>query len=217
LPGDGGGAKLTGVERPALPKLIGHGDVLLRLPVESDIDVVVDALQDREISRWTTVPWPYGQVEARTWAGLAARTRREGTALHLLIVDRLSGSLLGAVGAADLDWDGGVAEVGYWLAAVARGRGVATRALRVLTAFLLQAGMARCYAEVMAGNEASEGVLERVGYQREGVMRSVPAGRCGTDLERIDITTFSLLPTDAAAKELTGLDLAFGAAALDGA
>lgn len=202
------------MEGPELPKLIGCGDLLLRLPVESDLDAIVAALQDPEISRWTTIPWPYGPDQARIWAGLAARTRRERSGLHLLIVDRSSGSLLGATGASDLDWDGRVAEVGYWLAAEARGRGAATGALRVLTAFLLQAGMARCYAEVMAGNSASERVLERAGYRKEGVMRSLPSGSCGIDEARIDITMYSLLPADPAARELFGLELAFGAAAL---
>jgi RimJ/RimL family protein N-acetyltransferase len=182
---------------------------------EADLDDLVTALADPEISRWTTVPSPYGPDEARTWAALASRTHRERTALHLLVTERRSGALLGSVGAASLDWDGLVAEVGYWVAAPARRRGVASGALALLSGQLLQLGMQRCFAQVMAGNVGSERVLERVGYRREGVLRSMPTGRAAAPVgERADLAVFSLLPSDPAGRRLVGLDIAVGRDAL---
>ena len=52
--------------------------------------------------------------------------------------------------------------------------------------------MERVAAYVNVGNRASERVLERAGFTREGVIRSMPK----PDGRRVDKTLFSLLPTD---------------------
>jgi RimJ/RimL family protein N-acetyltransferase len=81
--------------------------------------------------------------------------------------------------------------VGYWVAAPARGRGVAVRAVRLLCAWGFEArGLPRIQLHTLPGNVASERVAERAGFTREGLLRSfaVMKGR------RTDITMFSLLP-----------------------
>jgi RimJ/RimL family protein N-acetyltransferase len=62
-----------------------------------------------------------------------------------------------------------VVELGYWLFVHARGRGVATRVVRELSNHAFANGIWRVEAHVRVGNEASERVLERVGFVREGV------------------------------------------------
>jgi len=81
-------------------------------------------------------------------------------------------------------------EVGYWVLPHARRRGVATRIARLLAEQAFALGVERVAAYVNVGNVASERVLERAGYLREGVVRSlpVPSGR------RVDKPLFSLLP-----------------------
>jgi RimJ/RimL family protein N-acetyltransferase len=57
-------------------------------------------------------------------------------------------------------------EVGYWLAAGARGRGVATRAVRLLTEWAgRELGVPTLWLQVMEGNERSVAVAERSGYR----------------------------------------------------
>jgi RimJ/RimL family protein N-acetyltransferase len=192
---------------PALPTALQHGNLVLRLPTRADTEAVVAACQDPEIPRWTRVPSPYGVAEAHTWFELAEAERAAGDGLHLLITE--GDALLGSTGLAGLDWPGGVAEVGYWVAAEARGRGVAGRALEVVAGWALQQGFQRLFADVIVGNDASERVLEKVGFQREGVQRSMPAGTCGTDpAARIDIAVWSLVAVDAAAARLRALSVA---------
>jgi RimJ/RimL family protein N-acetyltransferase len=189
---------------PALPTALQHGDLVLRLPTRADTDAVVSACQDPEIPRWTRVPSPYGVAEAHTWFELAEAERAAGDGLHLLITEQ--GSLLGSVGIVGLDWPGGVAEVGYWVSAEARGRGVAGRALEVVAGWGLQQGFRRLFADVIVGNDASERVLEKAGFRREGVQRSMPAGSCGTDpAARIDIAVWSLIAGDETASRLVSL------------
>ena len=64
------------------------------------------------------------------------------------------------------------AEIGYWLGRPFWGRGIATAAVKVLTAYGFETlGLIRIDARVRTGNAASVRVLEKVGYQREGLLR----------------------------------------------
>jgi RimJ/RimL family protein N-acetyltransferase len=87
----------------------------------------------------------------------------------------------------------GFAEIGYALFPDGRGRGYATRAVRLVAGWVFDAlGIGRLQARTSIGNVASERVLERVGFQREGIARAgflLPVSR-----ERPDTTMWSLLP-----------------------
>jgi RimJ/RimL family protein N-acetyltransferase len=72
------------------------------------------------------------------------------------------------------------AEIGYWLGETMWGRGIATDAVRLLTAHVFDEwNMLRLYAVPFADNLASRRVLEKAGYTCEGIMRSssVKAGQ----------------------------------------
>ena len=73
----------------------------------------------------------------------------------------------------------GQAEIGYWVAPWARGRGVATAATRALTAHAFGAGLARLELLTQPENAASQRVALAAGYRREGVRRSAGPGRDG--------------------------------------
>lgn len=64
-------------------------------------------------------------------------------------------------------------ELGYLVAAPARGRGVATELLRLLTERAQSLGMVRIELRISVDNVASARAAERNGYEREGVLRSV--------------------------------------------
>jgi RimJ/RimL family protein N-acetyltransferase len=82
--------------------------------------------------------------------------------------------------------------IGYSMMPAWRGRGHATRAVRLLAAWAFEhAGIARLVAGTAPWNTASQRVLERAGFQREGYERSRLPGPSGT---RIDNVVFALLP-----------------------
>jgi len=88
------------------------------------------------------------------------------------------------------------AGTGYWCVRRARGRGITTRALRRLCRHALdELGVHRIELTADLGNVASQRVAEKVGFQREGVMRSKYAHPDG---HRIDSVLFSLLPGELA-------------------
>jgi RimJ/RimL family protein N-acetyltransferase len=161
--------------------------VTLRPLSEDDVPAVAEACQDPEIPRWTNVPSPYGEDDARAFVNDTMRGERPE--LSLAIVDANDDTLLGAIG---LRLPApGVGEVGYWLAAAARGRGAATRSVRLMCAWAFERLLLeRIQLHTLPGNDASERVAERAGFTREGVLRSF------TEMKgrRVDITMFSVRP-----------------------
>jgi RimJ/RimL family protein N-acetyltransferase len=88
----------------------------------------------------------------------------------------------------------GVAAVGYWLLPEARGRGYATRALRLLAEWgIRDLGLRRVELWAAPENEASLRVAERAGFHREGVLRAYDESRDG---RCVDAVFFSLLAGD---------------------
>jgi RimJ/RimL family protein N-acetyltransferase len=126
----------------------------------------------------------------RALASQVPQLLEQGTFLPLLVVDGETGELLGGGVLHHVDWQRDQAEIGYWLFEHARGRGTATRTARFLAEHGFSLGLQRIEARVNVGNAASERVLERVGFTREGVLRSMTR----RDGNRIDQTVFSLLP-----------------------
>jgi [ribosomal protein S5]-alanine N-acetyltransferase len=87
----------------------------------------------------------------------------------------------------------GVGEVGYWVKREARGRGLATRALRLLARWALEdQRLARVQLAAEPGNLASLRVAEKAGFTREGLLRRY----LNIGGERRDGFMFSLLPEE---------------------
>jgi RimJ/RimL family protein N-acetyltransferase len=172
---------------------LGDGVVRLRLIAEGDVAAIVAAVQDPAIPRFTTVPDPYGPGEARQWQRMAASGLRGGTELATVIVGAADGELLGSVGLHNIDPESGRCSAGYWVTASARGRGIARRALELLTRFAFEElGVKRIELWIEPVNTASLRVAESVGFTREGLLRSF----MHVGGERRDMLMYSLLPTD---------------------
>jgi RimJ/RimL family protein N-acetyltransferase len=158
--------------------------VRLRAFEESDAPAIVAACQDPEIPRWTAVPSPYTEADALAWL----ESDEEET---FAIVDRTSDELLGSIGVRF--FDGGVADVGYWVKREARGRGVATRALGLVSRWaFVEREVGRFQLRAEPDNVASQRVAEKAGFVREGVMRAALEIK-GT---RRDVVMYSLVPQD---------------------
>ncbi len=170
------------------------GVIRLRLMSDADIPAIVESVQDPQIPRFTTVPDPYGPDEARHWQRMATVGIDAGTDLPTLVVEARTDELLGAVGLHRLDPESGRCSAGYWVAARARGRGVARRALALLCRYAFdELEVKRIELWIEPTNSASLRVAEAVGFACEGLLRSFMAigGR------RRDMLMYSLLPEDA--------------------
>jgi RimJ/RimL family protein N-acetyltransferase len=158
---------------------LSDGVVRLRPFEDDDVDALYDACQDPEIGRYIPIPSPYDRDDAIAYI---ARTRREwasGTKAAFAIVDAVEpGRFLGAVNVAIV---GAAGNSGYWVANHARGRGVATRALRLLSEWALgPLGLAVVILEIRPENEASKRVARAAGYHEAGrIDRTSSSGQSG--------------------------------------
>lgn len=170
------------------------GVVHLRCPDARDIDAITALCQDPAIQEFTTMPSPYGRADSEMFveqvvpAGWAA-----GTSLTWAVRDAASDALDGMIGLA-LD-SAGSAEIGYWLGAHARGRGVMSRAAALVSELAFdpsRLGLERLSWTAFTQNLPSRRVAERAGFHVEGHVRgfAVQRGR------RRDAWVGTLLATD---------------------
>lgn len=113
-----------------------------------DIDALIAACQDPDIPRYTSVPSPFGRDEAQQLVAKTAAGWASGE--HLVWGIRHGAALMGVVGLYRVDGRGS-GELGYWLAASARGRGILTEAARAA----LDWGFAPADAGVLASTASS--------------------------------------------------------------
>lgn len=168
------------------------GVVALRAFGEADLAFVARACDDPQTARFLPVPVPYTLADARAWAlGIVPRERADGQVLSVAVVDAMTDEPLGAVG---LTRRGpATAEVGYWTAPEARGRGTAVRATRLLTTWGAGAlGLARVELLTALENTPSQRVADKAGFVREGVARS--ARTAPRSQQRVDMVVWAWLP-----------------------
>jgi RimJ/RimL family protein N-acetyltransferase len=142
---------------------LGDGVVVLRPWRADDADALVAAWVDPEIACWTGVPPQRDRAYAQRWIAGEAHRRAEGLALDLVV--EVDGAVVGEVGLAAFDRPSHTAEIGWWIAADHRDRGLATRAVSLVAQWTLdelctEVLVARC-AE---GNPASAGVARSAGF-----------------------------------------------------
>jgi ribosomal-protein-alanine N-acetyltransferase len=131
----------------------------------------VKRINDREIyDRTLRIPHPYNEAHFDQWLAIVAEsTQRHGQPVQFAI--RESGSLIGALGFDELV-KGHQAEIGYWLAKAWWGRGIMTAAVaRACAHAFEQWSLVRITAHVFSSNTASARVLEKNGFQLEGLLR----------------------------------------------
>jgi len=160
-------------------------DLVLRLPNAEDLQALAAAFAAGELSDSDNIS-PFRRDELAVGLPVSANPQLA----RLVVADVRSGAIYGGGTLHHLDAERGIIEIGYWLYPQARGRGIATKVARALAEYAFTIGVQRVTAYVTVGNRESERVLERAGFTREGVLRSMPKSDGG----RVDKTIFSLLP-----------------------
>lgn len=177
---------------------MGAEGVLLEPFTAAHLDDVVELVRDPDVLRFTRIPEPTPADFPRRWLTRYENGRRDGSSEGFAAVDG-DGRFLGLALAPHIDREGRELELGYIVAPGARGRGVATAMLRLLTEWAFaETGALRAFLVINVDNVASERVAERCGYVREGVMRSIHS----KDGVRIDASLWSRLPSDPAPRRV---------------
>lgn len=157
----------------ALPTL-SDGRVLLRPAERRDVPAIEAGIHDPDVLRWI------GPQPASAGEVLAQNEQRWALGSPTLSICELDGTCVGKVWMNIRESDTSTGFVGYWLLPVARGRGLATSAVRLLSAWSAkELGLARVRLTTSPDNERSQRVAERSGFRRlmprEGGARDAPA------------------------------------------
>jgi RimJ/RimL family protein N-acetyltransferase len=168
-------------------------EVRLEPLADEHLSGVAAMFDDDAVLRYTRIPNPVPPGWEREWFEFYEDGRRGGTREAFAAVDAEDGSFLGLGLAFDIDREGRQLELGYVVAPTARGRGVATRTLELLTEWAFaELDAQRIALWISTDNEASKRVAKRTGYRYEGTLRSFHFKQ-GI---REDFEVWSRLPTD---------------------
>jgi RimJ/RimL family protein N-acetyltransferase len=149
-----------------------EGDPLLNLIGYEDVP------SRQQVERWLGDNW-VGRPE-RAW--------------EFVVADLRSDAFLGSIMLHDVDWKNRRAEVGFWIEANARGRGVGSAALRLMLDWAFDdLGLERIEMTALPENEIVPRIVARFGFTYEGYLRqrNYERGR------RVDLLIWGLLKAEA--------------------
>jgi ribosomal-protein-alanine N-acetyltransferase len=172
------------------PDSITDGVVVLRELREGDRAVVLSTMRDPVVARWLNMPVAPGNREFDSLLRVARDGRASGDRFDYTVTEPGDDISLGAVIASRRHRDN--YEIAYLAREEGRGRGLMTRAVRLLCDWLLEEGVGRIELRTHPDNEASQRLARRAGFQREGLERK----SIWLHGERVDAIVWSLLPTD---------------------
>ena len=150
-------------------ELLGPG-IVLRPFRETDADRIVEACSDPRTRHWlVSLPRPYETTHALSFVEHTRELAARGTGLVWCIADADDDRCLGSIGLEGLGGYSPRAEIGYWAHPQARGRGLLTEAVRMVTSYIQSAGLARSVViRCAVDNLASRHVAEAAGYREVG-------------------------------------------------
>lgn len=180
-----------GVPQPWLRPIEMQGiGVQLRPFRSSDVDRIVEACSDPHTAHWlVSMPRPYQRHNAFAYLDSIAELAARGAGLAWCMADPTDDRCLGSISLAGLSGYAKRAEIGYWTHPDARGHGVVTEAVRLVTRHARNSGLARSILIRCArDNTASRHVAENAGYTTVGMQ---PASEPLGDGELADLALYS--------------------------
>ena len=138
-------------------------ETLLRSWTPEDATWYVES-RDAEIYRWTSERQDLTVEDA---AESIRKANAGKNAICLAVVNCKTGQLFGNIALVPVAEDSKSGEIMFWLAAQARGRGVAIRAVRLLCNWaLIELGLDSIVAKTLHGNDRSQSVIAKAGFRQ---------------------------------------------------
>ncbi|MBI1935361.1 GNAT family N-acetyltransferase [Candidatus Woesearchaeota archaeon] len=149
--------------------IIKFKNFILRPYGKGDEKSLIENINDKKVSRYMCrIPYPYSMKDAKKWMKEFKKTNKNKTACSFAI--EINGELVGGIGLMNIEKH--KAEIGYWLGRKYWNVGIMTQAVKIATDFgFKKLKLRRIYATVFAKNKISAHILEKNGYQCEGLMR----------------------------------------------
>jgi ribosomal-protein-serine acetyltransferase len=182
---------------PIAPPTLTDGVVMVRPWQRRDAPALFEAARESIATVGAWLPWldeTYKFEDAEIWTIMSDAHWHGGLEYRFAIFEAgAHGRLLGGVGLNQINRPHRVGNLGYWVRASATGRGVATRAARLVARFgLTTAELGRIEILTATDNLASQRVADKIGATFEGVLRE----RLLTRGERVPARLYSLIGRD---------------------
>jgi ribosomal-protein-alanine N-acetyltransferase len=138
----------------------------------SDAAEVMNLAGDFEVAKTTlNIPHPYPEGMAETWIKDHQQDYESGEGIVFAMVDLNSEKLLGAAGLI-VTRRFNRAELGYWVGKAYWGKGFATEASKAVLAYgFREMKLNKISASHMVHNPASGRVMQKIGMEREGILK----------------------------------------------
>ena len=154
-------------QRPDDNPRLSDGVVTLRLPDEGDLAAIELGIHDPDVVRWI------GPSEAGAVDVLELNRKRWAEGSPTFSICEMDGLCVGHIWINVRADDRRVGSVGYWLLPIARGRGLATRAVRLISAWAVATlGIKRLLLTTEPANSPSQRVAMRSGFRQVDVLRN---------------------------------------------
>ena len=146
--------------------------ISIRTWKQTDAKALSDALSNKKIlnNLRDGLPYPYTKEDALDYINFILSSNPNNTFAYAIDVDGVAVGSIGAFRQENIHYR--TAEVGYYLAEEFWGKGIMTEAVRLLCSEVFaKTDIIRIYAEPFAYNTGSRRVLEKAGFQFEGIMK----------------------------------------------
>ena len=163
-----------------MPKTIQGFKINLRTLKITDALSIYKHAKDREISRFTYLPYPYKINHAKEFIKKTWRSIKQKNAYEFGIENPETKQIIGMIGFTNIDIKNKNAELGYWVGKKYWGSGLAKEALELMLNFSFKRKvdaihelplLVRIYARVMHPNIPSQNLLKKFGFKFEGRFR----------------------------------------------
>lgn len=161
-----------------LPPPIESPRLLLRIVQETDLPDLMAVNGDDTVTRF--LPYASWQTlaDAEAWLKRMTTAQETGASLQFVIVEKATQRVIGTCLLFRYDEGSKRAEVGYVLGRAHWRRGLMFEALTALLRYAFgEVGIRRLEAEVHPDNQGSNGVLQKCGFVREGLLRKRWTGK----------------------------------------
>ncbi|MCD6270294.1 GNAT family N-acetyltransferase [bacterium] len=144
---------------------------ILRPFRKGDEESLRRSINNRTIYKNTlSIPYPYTLKDAKKWVAKAIEKTKQRKSDSVYFVIDIGGEVAGSVSFTKIKQY--KAEIGYWLGEKYWRQGIMTEAVKLATKFgFKELKLKRIYAYVFPWNKASMRVLEKAGYNLEGILR----------------------------------------------
>ena len=147
--------------------------LILRPFTLSDVDLLCLLAGDRRISDMClNIPYPYSPENGVSWISEHKDAFIEKKAVIFAVCQKDNGDLLGAI-ALELEKSDKRGEIGYWIGYPYQNKGYATEAVLAMLQYGFRTlSLNRITATTIAWNNVSARILDKTGFQKEGVLRN---------------------------------------------